>query len=52
MTIRVLIADDQDLVRAGFAMIIDSRDDLAVVGGPGTAYKRSPSPPGYGPMWC
>jgi DNA-binding NarL/FixJ family response regulator len=32
MTIRVLIADDQDLVRAGFAMIIDSRDDLAVVG--------------------
>lgn len=32
MTIRVLIADDQDLVRAGFAMIIDSRDDLEVVG--------------------
>jgi DNA-binding NarL/FixJ family response regulator len=30
--IRVLIADDQDLVRAGFAMIIDSRDDLEVVG--------------------
>jgi len=32
MTIRVLIADDQELVRAGFAMIIDSRDDLEVVG--------------------
>jgi DNA-binding NarL/FixJ family response regulator len=31
-TIRVLIADDQDLVRAGFAMIIDSREDLEVVG--------------------
>ena len=30
--ITVLIADDQDLVRAGFAMIIDSRDDLTVVG--------------------
>ncbi|WP_433717292.1 response regulator [Actinoplanes sp. CA-051413] len=30
--IRVLIADDQELVRAGFAMIIDSRDDLEVVG--------------------
>jgi DNA-binding NarL/FixJ family response regulator len=28
----VLIADDQELVRAGFAMIIDSRDDLEVVG--------------------
>jgi DNA-binding NarL/FixJ family response regulator len=32
MTIRVLIADDQELVRAGFAMIIDSRGDLEVVG--------------------
>jgi DNA-binding NarL/FixJ family response regulator len=32
VTINVLIADDQELVRAGFAMIIDSRDDLAVVG--------------------
>ena len=32
MTIRVLLADDQELVRAGFAMIIDSRDDLEVVG--------------------
>jgi DNA-binding NarL/FixJ family response regulator len=32
MTTRVLIADDQELVRAGFAMIIGSRDDLEVVG--------------------
>jgi DNA-binding NarL/FixJ family response regulator len=32
MTVRVLIADDQELVRAGFSMIIDSRDDLEVVG--------------------
>jgi DNA-binding NarL/FixJ family response regulator len=32
MTIRVLIADDQELVRAGFSMIIDSREDLDVVG--------------------
>ena len=30
--IRVLIADDQELVRAGFSMIIDSRADLEVVG--------------------
>jgi DNA-binding NarL/FixJ family response regulator len=32
VTVRVLIADDQELVRAGFAMIIGSRDDLEVVG--------------------
>lgn len=31
MTIRVLIADDQRLMRAGFAMLIDSADDLEVV---------------------
>ena len=30
--IRVLIADDQALVRAGFEVLIDSADDLAVVG--------------------
>jgi DNA-binding NarL/FixJ family response regulator len=31
-TIRVLIADDQALVRAGFRMILDAEDDLEVVG--------------------
>jgi DNA-binding NarL/FixJ family response regulator len=30
--IRVVIADDQELVRSGFAMIVDAQDDLAVVG--------------------
>ena len=32
MTIRVLIADDQQLVRAGFRVLIESADDLEVVG--------------------
>ncbi|GLY97481.1 response regulator transcription factor [Actinoplanes sp. NBRC 103695] len=32
MTIRVLIADDQALVRSGFRMILEARDDLTVVG--------------------
>ncbi len=32
MTIRVLIADDQALVRAGFRMIIEARDGFMVVG--------------------
>ena len=32
VSIRLLIADDQALVRAGFRMILDAEDDLEVVG--------------------
>ncbi|TDD89146.1 response regulator [Actinomadura rubrisoli] len=32
MTIRTLIADDQEMVRTGFRMIIDSQPDMEVVG--------------------
>jgi DNA-binding NarL/FixJ family response regulator len=32
VSIRVLIADDQALVRSGFRMILEARDDLEVVG--------------------
>lgn len=32
MTIRVLIVDDQALVRSGFRMLLDSSDDIDVVG--------------------
>jgi DNA-binding NarL/FixJ family response regulator len=32
MTIRVVLADDQALVRAGFRVLVDSAPDLAVVG--------------------
>ncbi len=32
MTIRVLLADDQALIRSGFRVLIDSADDLEVVG--------------------
>lgn len=31
MTVRVLLVDDQALVRAGFAMVIDSQDDMKVI---------------------
>ena len=32
VTIRVLIADDQALMRGGFRMILDAEDDIEVVG--------------------
>jgi DNA-binding NarL/FixJ family response regulator len=31
MTVRVLLADDQEMVRAGFRMILDDADDIEVV---------------------
>ncbi|HKE73971.1 MAG TPA: response regulator transcription factor, partial [Acidimicrobiales bacterium] len=32
MSVRVVVADDQELVRSGFAMIVDVQPDLVVVG--------------------
>ena len=32
MTIRVLVADDQDLIRTGLRMILDAQPDLEVIG--------------------
>ncbi|MEV0283593.1 MULTISPECIES: response regulator transcription factor [unclassified Kribbella] len=32
MTIRVLVADDQDLIRTGLTMILDAQPDIEVVG--------------------
>jgi DNA-binding NarL/FixJ family response regulator len=36
MTIRVVVADDQMLVRAGFRVLVDTAPDLSVVGEAGT----------------
>ena len=32
MTIRVVLVDDQELVRTGFRMVLDAQDDMTVVG--------------------
>jgi DNA-binding NarL/FixJ family response regulator len=37
MSIRVLLVDDQALIRAGFRMILDAEDDMDVVGSAPTA---------------
>ena len=37
--IRVLLADDQALVRAGFRSLIDSEDDIDVVGEAGEGHQ-------------
>ena len=42
--IRVVVADDQALVRAGFRVLVDSADDLTWSARPPTAPRRSSSP--------
>jgi len=39
MPIRILLADDQDLVRSGLAMLIDAEPDLEVVGEAGDGHE-------------
>ena len=39
MTIRLVIADDQELIRTGFRMILTAHDDFEVVGEAGTGHQ-------------
>jgi len=39
--IRILLADDHRMVRQGFKLILESQEDMEVVGEPGTAGKPS-----------
>ena len=53
MTIaRLLIADDQALVRAGFRMILDAEEDLDVVGEAPDGPRRSTPRAGSSPTSC
>ena len=49
---RILIADDQALVRAGLRMILDAQPDLEVVGEATTAARRSSSAARSRPTSC
>jgi DNA-binding NarL/FixJ family response regulator len=46
MTIRVLLADDQPLVRAGFRVLVETADDLTVVGEAATGFEAVELAPG------
>ena len=50
MSIRVVVADDQDLVRTGLVMILGAQPDLEVVGRQQTGSQRSTWRPGCVPM--
>ena len=42
MTIRVVLADDQAMVRGGFRLILEAEDDVEVVGEASDGHRRSP----------
>jgi DNA-binding NarL/FixJ family response regulator len=49
VTISVVIADDQELVRSGFAMILDSQPDITVVGEAGDGIEAIAAVRGHRP---
>jgi hypothetical protein len=52
MSIRVVVVDDQALVRGGFAMVLDHQSDIEVVAEAGNGVEAVPPPARTGPTWC
>ena len=50
--IRVLLADDQALVRAGFRMLLEASEDICVVARRPTAARPWRWPPNCARTWC
>ena len=52
MSVRVLIVDDQALVRTGFRMILEAEEDIEVVASAPTAPRRSTASLASSQTWC
>ena len=52
MMIRVVIADDQPLVRTGFRLILEAEADIKVVAEAADGDEAIDRPPGTGPTSC
>lgn len=52
MTIRVIIVDDQAMVRAGFAALLSAQADIDVVGEAPDGRQGCGCPVPRTPMWC
>lgn len=50
--VRLLIVDDDPLVRAGLTFMLGGVDDITVVGRVRTAPRSRISSTGTAPMWC
>jgi DNA-binding NarL/FixJ family response regulator len=49
--IRVLVADDQELVRSGFCVILDAADGITVAGEAANGEAAVAGPPRASPTW-
>ena len=52
MTIGVVVADDQAIVRAGFRLLIDSEPDLSVLGEAADGAEAVAVARRTAPTWC
>lgn len=52
MTIRVLLVDDQALLRLGFRMVLEAQDDISIVGEAEDGAGATPWPTRCARTWC
>ena len=52
MTIRVLVADDQALVRAGFVALLDAQDGIEVIAEADNGTRALAARASCVPTWC